>query len=164
MGAEVGVGTALHLTTTLYLHSQDLCPAPPSTSRTPFLGFIESVKMAGSILLLPLTFLFFSWGSLKVHAAQGNQSCSSSTQRLQLGTYQFTSDCDAMWWCNSSSICDWKGCRKDEFPFGYWDNVTMPDGCPRGFFCPDEEDSCQPLLAVGSPCQLNRDGTSGRHA
>ncbi|CAL1707395.1 unnamed protein product [Somion occarium] len=108
-------------------------------------------------MLLPLTLLFFSWGSSQVHAAQGNESCSTSTQRLQLGTYQFTSDCDTMWWCNSSNICDWKGCRRDEFPFGYWENATIPEGCPRGSFCPDEEDSCQPLLAVGSPCQLNRD-------
>ena len=128
------------------------------------------------IPLLPLTLLFFSlnpssWFSplfpsslsssspiLFAYAAQGNQSCNIGNQRLQQGTYQFSSDCDAMWFCNSSSICDWKTCKRDDFPFGYWDNVTMPDKCPRGTFCPDEEDMCQPLLAVGSSCQLNRDG------
>ncbi|KAI0081314.1 hypothetical protein K474DRAFT_1656818 [Panus rudis PR-1116 ss-1] len=108
-------------------------------------------------MFLPLTLLFFSWGYESVHAAQGNESCSVSDQRLQLGTYQFTSDCDAMWFCNSSNICDWKGCRRDDFPFGYWENVTQPDKCPDGFFCPDEEDFCQQILPVGSPCQLNRD-------
>jgi len=33
----------------------------------------------------------------------------------------------------------------------------MPDKCERGQFCPDEMDACQPLLPLGSPCQLNRD-------
>jgi len=110
------------------------------------------------MVFLPLTLLLLSLGSQDgVHAAQGNESCAQSDQRLQLGTYQFTSDCDAMWWCNTSQICDWKGCRRDEFPFGYWPNVTQPDRCPRGQFCPDEEDTCQDLLPVGSACQFNRD-------
>lgn len=117
------------------------------------------------MILLPLTLLFFSTSSswnpisiLPALAAQGNESCNVGDQRLQQGTYQFSSDCDAMWFCNSSNICDWKTCKRDDFPFGYWENVTIPDKCPPGFFCPDEQDSCQPLLAVGSPCQLNRDG------
>ncbi len=38
--------------------------------------------------------------------------------------------------------------------------MTVPDKCSPGFFCPDEQDDCQALLAVGSSCQLNRDGAS----
>ncbi|KAG9004993.1 hypothetical protein FRB90_010630, partial [Tulasnella sp. 427] len=37
-----------------------------------------------------------------------------------------------------------------------WSHI-IPDRCAKGEFCPDEEDACQPLLAVGSLCQLNRD-------
>ena len=113
------------------------------------------------ILLPPLTLLLVSWYST-VDAGSVNygQPCVVGHQRLQVGTYQFMSDCNAMTYCNSSSLCDWKGCRKDEFPFGY-DNTSMPlpDRCGPGTFCPDEEDACQPVLAVGSPCQFNRDGT-----
>lgn len=29
--------------------------------------------------------------------------------------------------------------------------------CPQGEFCPDEGDACQPVMPLGSPCQLNRD-------
>ncbi|KAH8078066.1 hypothetical protein BXZ70DRAFT_961963 [Cristinia sonorae] len=110
---------------------------------------------------IPLTLLLLSFGSLQqqhgVYAVQGNESCSQANQRLQLGTFQFTSDCDAMWYCNSTNICDWKGCRRDLYPFGYWPNVSIPERCPIGQFCPDEEDACQEVLPVGSACQKNRD-------
>ncbi|TCD71624.1 hypothetical protein EIP91_007371 [Steccherinum ochraceum] len=110
------------------------------------------------MVFLPLTLLLLSFGSRDgAYAVQGNQTCSTADQRLQLGTYQFTSDCDAMWFCNSSSICDWKGCRRDQYPFGYWPNVTVPLRCPKGQFCPDEEDACQDVIPVGGACQLNRD-------
>jgi len=33
----------------------------------------------------------------------------------------------------------------------------LPALCQPGQFCPDEGDACQPLLPVGSTCQLNRD-------
>jgi len=33
----------------------------------------------------------------------------------------------------------------------------LPVLCSSGYFCPDEGDACQPLLPVGSACQLNRD-------
>ena len=110
--------------------------------------------------LLPLTLFLFSWNSL-VDAGSVNYggACNIGHQRLQVGTYEFMTDCNAMTYCNSSSLCDWKGCRRDEFPFGY-DNtsMTLPPKCPTGQFCPDEESACQPVLAVGSQCQLNRDG------
>jgi hypothetical protein len=44
------------------------------------------------------------------------------------------------------------------FPFGYAAGAPLPPLCARGAFCPDEADACQPLVAVGGACQLNRDG------
>lgn len=91
------------------------------------------------------------------------QNCSSANNRLQIGTYQFYSDCDIQTYCTSAGVCELKGCRSDQFPFGYAQNATLPPKCPSDQFCPDEGDACQPLLAVGSPCQLNRDGECSFH-
>ena len=44
----------------------------------------------------------------------------------------------------------------------YDDPDTFPPLCNHTTFCPDEEDTCQPLLRVDSPCQLNRDGMYSR--
>ncbi|CCM01150.1 uncharacterized protein FIBRA_03198 [Fibroporia radiculosa] len=66
-------------------------------------------------------------------------------------------DCDSMNYCTSSGICELRGCRRDQFPFGYPSDVTLPPLCGTGRFCPDEEDRCISLLTVGSPCQFNRD-------
>lgn len=78
--------------------------------------------------------------------------------RLQIGTYQFYDDCDTSTFCNAtSSTCDLKTCRRDIWPFGYTNQTDLPPLCPSGQFCPDEEDECQALLPVSSPCQLNRD-------
>lgn len=112
-----------------------------------------------AMYLLPLTLFFFSLG-LEVSAGDGinGSACSVGDQRLQVGTYQFSSDCDSMWYCAGTGICEWKTCRRDEYPFGYTTNVTLPPRCDAGFFCPDEEDSCQQVLPVGSACQFNRDG------
>lgn len=112
------------------------------------------------ILLLPLTLLLFSWNPFaNAGSVKYGQACVVDHQRLQVGTYQFMTDCDSMTFCNSTNLCDWKKCRKDEFPFGY-DNtsIALPPRCDPGNFCPDEEDACQPVLAVDSPCQFNRDG------
>lgn len=84
--------------------------------------------------------------------------CQQGNQKLEFGTYQFQTDCDSTTFCNSSNLCDWKQCRKDEFPFGYPKKISLPSRCDSGFFCPDEEDQCLPLLAVDSPCQFGRDG------
>lgn len=116
------------------------------------------------ILLLPLTLVLFSLGPyfhpqvVKAGDANYGEPCSVNNQRLQIGTYQFVGDCNSVTFCNSSALCDHKGCRRDEFPFGYSNPATIPNRCDPGLFCPDEEDKCQPLLPVGSPCQFNRDG------
>ncbi|KZT72128.1 hypothetical protein DAEQUDRAFT_705815, partial [Daedalea quercina L-15889] len=84
--------------------------------------------------------------------------CSVSSQRLNLGTYQFYTECDMVTFCNATtSKCESKGCRKDLFPFGYAQDADFPPMCSSGKFCPDEEDQCLDVLPVGSPCQFNRD-------
>jgi len=85
-----------------------------------------------------------------------NGSCNLANSGLDPDTHRFVSDCNAMAYCNSKSVCVAKGCRRDEYAFGYGSN-PQPPLCPDGTFCPDEEDQCLPLVDVGQPCQLNRD-------
>nr|GAT57624.1 predicted protein [Mycena chlorophos] len=108
--------------------------------------------------MIPLTLVFLSY-SVLVNAGSANKgdNCSQSDNRLQAGTYQFFSDCNSVTYCAANGTCLLRGCRKDEFPFGYQTGASVPPKCDLGQFCPDEMDACQPLLAVGSPCQLNRD-------
>lgn len=112
-------------------------------------------------MFLPLTLVFLSWTSTYVDAgsvAKGG-NCTVGHNRLQVGTYQFWSDCDTSTYCNSqTNTCELKGCRRDQYPFGYAKGADLPNLCPKGQFCPDEEDACQSQMPVGSPCQLNRDG------
>jgi len=115
--------------------------------------------------LFPLTYFLspFSFappGILFVSAGSVNNggACKVGDSRLQIGTYQFWSDCNSVTYCNeTSNTCQLRKCRSEDFPFGYKPGDHLPPKCPRGQFCPDEEDSCQPVLPVGSACQLNRD-------
>ncbi|KZT10965.1 uncharacterized protein LAESUDRAFT_789196 [Laetiporus sulphureus 93-53] len=95
--------------------------------------------------------------SVKAGSVNRGGNCSVSNQHLEPGTHQFYTECDSMTYCTSSSTCEWRGCRRDEYPFGYHSTRELPPMCGPGTFCPDEEDQCLPLLSVGSPCQLNRD-------
>lgn len=91
-------------------------------------------------------------------SVESGGSCDLANNHLQVGTYQFDGDCDSQSYCASNSTCVPKGCRRDIFPFGYsQDDENLPPLCPNGQFCPDEEDACQPVLPVGSLCQINRD-------
>lgn len=113
------------------------------------------------LLFLPTTLLFLSLSSLTEAGNQTkNGACDPGQNKLQIGTYEFWSQCDSQTFCNSSNLCSPKGCRIDEYsiswPLGGKDE---PDRCDKGQFCPDEEDACQPLLRVDSDCQLNRDGS-----
>ncbi|KAG1867327.1 hypothetical protein F4604DRAFT_1776886 [Suillus subluteus] len=110
------------------------------------------------MLLLSLTLFFSSWNTFVYAGSQSKgENCTVGNNRLQFGTYQFHSDCDAQTYCSSQGTCQLKGCRKDQYPFGYPPDAYIPPKCPAGQFCPDESDACQPLLPVSSPCQLNRD-------
>ncbi|KAF8906577.1 hypothetical protein CPB84DRAFT_1813819 [Gymnopilus junonius] len=107
---------------------------------------------------IPLTlFLFASFQTIYAGSVTIGGNCSVGDNRLQAGTYQFWSDCDAVSFCSDAGVCTAKRCRRDEFPFGYQQGADLPPKCQKGEFCPDEGSDCQPLLAVGSACQLNRD-------
>jgi len=107
----------------------------------------------------PLTLLLLS-SFAAVHAGNKTKGlgCNQGNNRLQTGTYQFWSECTASNYCSDAAVCEPKKCRKDDFPFGYAQNSQIiPDKCAKGQFCPDEGSECQPLLAVGEKCQMNRD-------
>ncbi|CEL55660.1 hypothetical protein RSOLAG1IB_01672 [Rhizoctonia solani AG-1 IB] len=106
------------------------------------------------ILVLLLTSSVCAQDSTKRHKGE---PCDPSRNRLNAETRKFTSDCDAMTFCSPEGECQPKGCRRDEFPFGYDPDVPLPWMCPRGQFCPDEEDKCLPAMPPGFACQLNRD-------
>lgn len=131
------------------------------SSPSPLRSGIRSTSSPTAMLPLTLLTIFSSLLPAAFVSAGSNsegQSCSQGNNRLEIGTYQFDGDCDSVTYCASNSTCVRKGCRNDVFPFGYsqGDN-NLPPLCPQGQFCPDEMDACQPLLAVGSACQLNRD-------
>ncbi|KAH9935539.1 uncharacterized protein B0H18DRAFT_416058 [Fomitopsis serialis] len=109
-------------------------------------------------LSLALTALYFAPQCVQAGTVSKGGDCSVASQRLSLGTYQFYAECDIVTFCNATtSKCEPKGCRKDQYPFGYADNADFPPMCPSGKFCPDEEDQCLDVLQVGSLCQFNRD-------
>jgi len=106
------------------------------------------------LFLLPLT-LFSLFSTCILFAA--TQSCSQSNNKITRGNLELSTDCNATQFCDTNGQCQPKGCRRDEFPFGYGKAQNLPTLCPKGQFCPDEGDACQTLLPVGSQCQLNRD-------
>lgn len=130
------------------------------------------------IQLLSILFLFFS-SLVSVTVAQADPddpgdttdnstsvlrpfgfACSQANQKLAHGTYQLSSGCGSKFFCADNNTCANKGCRRDDYPFGYMQNDTnIPPKCDKHQFCPDEQDACQDLLPVNSLCQLNRDGT-----
>jgi len=87
------------------------------------------------------------------------KACSSTSNRLDPRTRTFISDCDTQTFCSGTTngTCIPRQCRREEFPTGYGVGQTVPALCPLGSFCPDEGDACRPLVAVGGPCQFNRD-------
>lgn len=111
-------------------------------------------------LFLPFALLYLGASHyVEAGTLSKGSNCSVSSQRLNLGTYQFYSECDSVTYCDAGTgMCELKRCRKDMFPFGYVDDSELPPMCPSGKFCPDEEDQCLDLLPVDSPCQFNRDG------
>lgn len=122
---------------------------------------MPALLLSPTLLLPLLAVLGLGPAPAQAGDAQFGDRCNPDHQKLQEGTFQFQTDCDAMTFCFSgNSTCAHRGCRQDEFPFGYSKTAKLPDRCPKGQFCPDEQDLCQPLLAAGSACQFNRDGES----
>jgi hypothetical protein len=122
--------------------------------------------------LLPISSILLSLllsSTLTPHLAHAQtvgpgEACDTGASRLEAGTFAFYDECGGKkFFCNDTSkTCDRKGCRRDVFPFGYDISDNLPDICKRGEFCPDEGSECVPVLPVGSPCQLNRDGGYNR--
>lgn len=103
--------------------------------------------------------------------------CTSANNRLDPESHVYSSQCIDKAFCsagvNGIGICVARRCSRDEYPLwvvlcsyvenlltknsGYKEGETIPPTCPRGMYCPDEGDSCHPVLPVGQPCQYNRD-------
>lgn len=110
--------------------------------------------------LTPTLFLLYLYHFCLAGSVNKGGACSTKNSRLQAGTNQFWSECNSVTFCSDSDgTCVPKRCRKDDYPFGYSQGASLPPKCSKGQFCPDEGSDCQPALAVGSPCQLNRDGS-----
>ena len=120
--------------------------------------------------LSPTLFCFLFLPVLVLSATNSSNSdtttCNPSHNGLASGTLQFTSDCNATTWCNNGQ-CQPKGCRKDQYPLGYntggsvgnGKHILPPPLCPSDKFCPDEGSECVDKIAVGQPCQFDRDGS-----
>lgn len=88
-------------------------------------------------------------------------TCNPNNTRLLLDNNQLRSDCGYVGWCDTSNnVCKVRGCRKDEWPFGFnlVERHLWPPLCPSTQFCPDEGSSCMNKVGLGQPCQLARDG------
>ena len=129
------------------------------------------VALSTMLLSLFPTLLFLSTLPLSVLSAVNSSdsdtnTCDPAHNGLATGTLQFTSDCNVTTWCDNG-VCRNKGCRKDEFPLGYDNGGSSANGklipppaiCPVTQFCPDEGSQCEPKIAVGQPCQFDRDGS-----
>ncbi len=125
-------------------------------------------RHATSSMYLSMAMLFLlvlTWASSVLPATSESPPtslgkwCSVASNRLDPRTKKFMSDCDAQTFCSGTvnGTCVPRQCRRDEFLFRYRANETQPGLCPEGSFCPDEGDACRPLVAVGQPCQFNRD-------
>jgi hypothetical protein len=88
-------------------------------------------------------------------------ACNPNNTRLLLDNNQLKSDCGYVAWCDTSdNTCKARGCRRDEYPFGYntVERSLWPPLCSEEQFCPDEGSSCINKVGLGQGCQLNRDG------
>ncbi|TRM64557.1 hypothetical protein BD626DRAFT_492214 [Schizophyllum amplum] len=84
--------------------------------------------------------------------------CSTENDHLDMFTHKFMSDCTDSAFCTApNGTCEARNCRRDEYPFGYSVDTSLPPLCAHGSFCPDEGDGCRVLVPLGGPCQLERD-------
>lgn len=112
-----------------------------------------------SMIQFILTFPFAS--TARAGGVPLGGACSTDKLHLDPSTHRLVgSDCGHDGVC-SNNTCVTKGCRRDEYPFGFHldSNETLPPMCIDGLtFCPDDEDSCRSLVELGQTCELNRDG------
>jgi len=111
--------------------------------------------MRASALALCMTLVLASWLAEAKSSLGG--SCSQADTHLDSGV--LVTDCDATTYCAANGTCLARGCRSDEYPYGYnnVDFADLPPRCPAGQFCPDEGDQCLEQIPVGGQCQLDRD-------
>ncbi|KAF9514602.1 hypothetical protein BS47DRAFT_865363 [Hydnum rufescens UP504] len=84
--------------------------------------------------------------------------CNPASSRLDPATHKFLSDCDSKTFCDSSTrTCQLKQCRTGDPDSSYQPGEPVPPLCSPGTYCPDAQNQCRPLLAIGDPCELNRD-------
>ncbi|KAF8312482.1 hypothetical protein DL93DRAFT_2042058, partial [Clavulina sp. PMI_390] len=83
-------------------------------------------------------------------------SCNPALTRLDAATHKLLSDCGDKAYCNNGT-CEQKGCRQYDHDITYGPNDYIPPFCPSGTYCPDVQNSCQPLLPLGASCELDRD-------
>lgn len=121
--------------------------------------------------LLPTLVFIFSLPLSVLSVANSSNTdtntCDPAHNGLATGTLQFNSDCNSTTWCDNGQ-CRAKGCRRDRFPLGYdtsagsrgnGKRIQAPTLCRDAEFCPDEGSQCIPKIAVGEPCQFDRDGS-----
>ena len=92
--------------------------------------------------------------------------CNPNNTRMLVDNNQLRTDCGYLAWCDpTDNTCKVRGCRRDEWPFGFNRKVRelWPPKCNAGQFCPDEGSYCMDMVGLGAQCQLSRDGEcSGR--
>ncbi|KAF9260237.1 hypothetical protein L218DRAFT_932835 [Marasmius fiardii PR-910] len=87
------------------------------------------------------------------------ESCSGSNDHLDPHSHRLVTDCSDHYYCTApqNGMCEPRNCRRDEFPFGYSEQDTLPPMCRSGMFCPDEGSGCRAQVEPGEACQTNRD-------
>ena len=88
------------------------------------------------------------------------KACQVNNTLLLTASNQLMTDCGYLAWCDpTSSKCEARGCRREEYPFGFSkiERSKWPPKCDSHQFCPDEGSLCMDKIALGGACQLNRD-------
>lgn len=87
------------------------------------------------------------------------ETCNQNLTRIDPTSQKLMSDCDDKFFCNANNTCQWRGCRRFDQDLTYATGEPVPPFCPKGYYCPDLQNECRPLVPLGSPCELDRDGT-----
>lgn len=124
--------------------------------------FVLSLSLSAAMnwpLFLGVTVFFAAFPLAFCGSVAQGGSCSINNNRLDSSSRRFLSDCDDETFCTAvaNGTCEFRQCRRDEFPFGFRSSETLPPLCSAGQFCPDEGSECKNLAPVGQSCQFNRD-------
>lgn len=128
-------------------------------------AFDLSTVMTRQLVTLFLTLLAFGTLPLvRCGAIGAGGTCSPNNTHVDPSTHKLITECDDKTFCTSDNAangtigtCQPRGCRRDEFPFGYGMTDALPPLCDRGTFCPDDGHGCEAIHDVGAACELARD-------